>query len=247
MPLREDGEVVPGLVSLAQMPRPCPHPFRPAPDPRTSGGQGQTAPLPSVLEGSLGNAPTSFTGCGGSPPPLSCPGAAFSTPSQAANNPFIDAEVAALLEKGAIEEVPLDPPPPSFISNIFLVRKKNGGMRPVMNLKRLNAAHLDTPYFDMETPQDVRHAIRAGDWAASINLRDAYFHIPIHMEGRKFLRFGWRGPLFQFCVLPFGLFPGGFHDQVFAVPASGLAPYGRGGWVWFILQMRPASCSRFAL
>jgi hypothetical protein len=62
-----------------------------------------------------------------SPPPLACPGVAFSTLSQGANNPFIDAEVAALLKKGAIEEVPLVPPPPSFISNIFLVRKKNGG------------------------------------------------------------------------------------------------------------------------
>jgi hypothetical protein len=79
-------------------------------------------------------------------------------------------------------------------------------MRPVINLKRLNAAHLDTPHFRMETPQDVRHAIRPGDWAASINLKDA---------DRKYLRFGCRGRLYQFCVLPFGLSPGGFHDQVF--------------------------------
>jgi hypothetical protein len=91
-----------------------------------------------------------------------------------------------------------------------------GGMRPVINLKRLNAAHLETPHFRMETPQDVRHAIRHGDWAGSIDLRDAYFHVPIHAADRKFLRFGWRGCLYQFCVLPFGLSPGGFHDQVFA-------------------------------
>jgi hypothetical protein len=36
-----------------------------------------------------------------SPPPLSCPGVGFSTPSQGANNPLIDIEVAALIEKGA--------------------------------------------------------------------------------------------------------------------------------------------------
>jgi hypothetical protein len=52
----------------------------------------------------------------------------------------IDSEVAALIEKGAIEEVPLHPPPLSFISNIFLVQKKNGKMRPVINLKKLNVA-----------------------------------------------------------------------------------------------------------
>jgi hypothetical protein len=131
---------------------------------------------------------------------------------QGANNPLIDIEVAALLEKGAIEDVPLHPPPPSFISNIFLVQKKNGKMRPVINLKRLNAAHLETPHFRMESPQDVRHASRPGDWAASIDLKDAYFHVPINAAARKYLRFGWRGRLFQFYILPFGLSPGGFHD-----------------------------------
>jgi hypothetical protein len=89
-----------------------------------------------------------------SPPPLSFPGVRFSTPSQGSNDPLIDAEVAALLEKGAIEEVALHPPPLGFVSNIFLVQKKNGKMRPVINLKKLNTAHLDTPHFRMESPQD---------------------------------------------------------------------------------------------
>jgi hypothetical protein len=44
-----------------------------------------------------------------SQPPLSFPRARFSTPSQGSNNSLIDAEVAALLEKGAIEEVELHP------------------------------------------------------------------------------------------------------------------------------------------
>jgi hypothetical protein len=42
----------------------------------------------------------------------------------------------------------------------------------------------------METPQDMRHAIRPGDLVASIDLRDAYFYVPIHAADRKFLRFG---------------------------------------------------------
>ena len=140
-------------------------------------------------------------------PSLSVPGENFSTPSQGANDDIIDKEVESLLLKGAIEEVPLSPPPPSFISNLFLVPKKSGGMRPILNLKRLNAAHLDTPYFRMETVGDVRHAIRPGDWASSIDLQDAYFHILIHPSARKYMRFGWRGRLFQFRALPFGLSP----------------------------------------
>jgi len=119
-------------------------------------------------------------------PPLSFPTGRFSTPSQGAfNDGLIDIEVAALLEKGAIEEVPLCPPSLGYVSNLFLVRKKNGKMRPVINLKRLNAEHLDTPHFRMETPSDVRNTIRPGD------LKDAYFHVPIASDARKYLRFGW--------------------------------------------------------
>jgi hypothetical protein len=63
-------------------------------------------------------------------------------------------------------------------------------MGPVINLKKLNAFYLETPHFRMESPQDVCHAIRPGDWAASIDLKDAYFHVPIAMAARKNLRFG---------------------------------------------------------
>jgi hypothetical protein len=96
----------------------------------------------------------------------------------------------------------------SFLYPIFLIPKKTRGMRPILNLKKLNAAHLDTPYFRMEMVEDMRHALRPGDWAASIDLRDAYFHVPLHPSTRKYMRFEWRGRLFQFCVLPFGLSPG---------------------------------------
>jgi hypothetical protein len=64
-----------------------------------------------------------------------------------------------------------------------------------------------SPCRSMETIEDVRHALRPGDWAASINLRDAYFHVPLHPSTRKYMCFGWKGRLFQFCVLPFGLSP----------------------------------------
>jgi hypothetical protein len=107
---------------------------------------------------------------------------------------------------GGHQRGPPLPPPLSYISPIFLVPKKDGGMRPI-NLKRLNAAYLDTPHFRMEMVEDVCHALRPGDWATSIDLKDAYFHIPLHPSTRKYMRFGWKGRLFQFLVLPFGLSP----------------------------------------
>ena len=39
----------------------------------------------------------------------------------------------------------------------------------------------------------------------SIDLEDAYFHVAIHPEHRKYLRFAYRNQIFEFQVLPFGL------------------------------------------
>ena len=52
----------------------------------------------------------------------------------------------------------------------------------------------------MDTVKDAAALLRPDDWAASINLKDAYFHIPVN---RCFLRFSWRGLLYM--VLPFVL------------------------------------------
>ncbi|XP_041357753.1 uncharacterized protein LOC121374713 [Gigantopelta aegis] len=43
------------------------------------------------------------------------------------------------------------------------------------------------------------------EWAASIDLKDAYLHVPIHRDFWKFLRFLFDGKAYEFRVLPFGL------------------------------------------
>ena len=45
-------------------------------------------------------------------------------------------EVENLFKKGAMEQV--CPQKDQFLSNIFIVKKKDGGNRPVINLKELN-------------------------------------------------------------------------------------------------------------
>ena len=42
-------------------------------------------------------------------------------------------------------------------------------------------------------------------WMASIDLKDAYFHVLIHPSHRQFLRFVWSGVHLQYVTLPFGL------------------------------------------
>ncbi|KAL7330075.1 hypothetical protein PS15p_205064 [Mucor circinelloides] len=44
---------------------------------------------------------------------------------------------------------------PDFYSSMFVIPKKNGGVRPVFNLKRLNQYLDDAPHFKMETIMEV--------------------------------------------------------------------------------------------
>ena len=57
----------------------------------------------------------------------------------------------------------------------------------------------------METPESIRTCLVPGKCISSIDLSDAYLHIPIHPNSRKYLRFCHRSQVFQFTSLPFGL------------------------------------------
>ena len=57
----------------------------------------------------------------------------------------------------------------------------------------------------METPKTIRTSLQQGEWVSSIDFRDAYFHIPIQEQSRKYLRFHVQGQTYQFKALPFGL------------------------------------------
>ena len=46
--------------------------------------------------------------------------------------------------------------------------------------------------------------ISQGDYMISIDLKDAYFSIPIFRCDRKYLRFIWKDQRYEFTCLPFG-------------------------------------------
>ena len=53
--------------------------------------------------------------------------------------------------------------------------------------------------------KNIRTSLQQGEWVTSINFRDAYFHIPIQEQSRKYMRFHIQGRSYQFKALPFGL------------------------------------------
>ena len=111
-------------------------------------------------------------------------------------------EIEKMLAKGALEIVP--DPGPGFYSRLFLVEKATGGWRPVIDLSTLNTFIRQTP-FKMETVASVLNAVQENDLLASLDLKDAYFQVPVHPSSRKFLRFVSQGTVYQFRVLCFGL------------------------------------------
>jgi len=113
----------------------------------------------------------------------------------------LDREIKSLLEKEAIERAPRSQ---GFYARVFLVPKKGGTFRPVFNLKPLNQS-IAKRQFKMATVKSVASAIRPGDFAVSIDMKDAYLHVPILSSHKKFLKFIYKGVTYQFKVLPFGL------------------------------------------
>ena len=95
-------------------------------------------------------------------------------------------------------------PSAGFYSNLSLVPKKDGGQRPVINLTALNK-FLQSQHFKMEGIHTLRDIIKPGDWLAKVDLKDAFFTIPIDQPHRKHLRFSFQGRAYQFNCLPFGL------------------------------------------
>ena len=116
---------------------------------------------------------------------------------------LISMEISKLLSKGVLELTHRSPG--DFISNIFVRPKKNGSYRMILNLKPLNE-FVDYHHFKMDIFQTALKLTQPG-WClmASVDLKDAYYSIPVHPEHRKHLMFEWEGQYCQFTCLPNGL------------------------------------------
>ena len=126
-------------------------------------------------------------------------------PTEYPKRESLESEIEALLQKRAIRPVPTKSWGRGFTSTFFLTPKKEpGAWRPIINLRPLNR-FIRPKKFRMETIKSVIQSLSLPAWASSIDLKDAYLHVPIHPRDFEYLRFFYNGRLFEFTALPFGL------------------------------------------
>lgn len=107
-----------------------------------------------------------------------------------------------LIKKGAIEQCSYDAG--QFISPYFLVKKPDGSDRFILNLKGLNE-FIAKQHFKMEDFRTAMKLTFPNYFMANLDLKDAYFLIPMCKKHRKYLRFVFKNKIYQFTCLPFGL------------------------------------------
>ena len=127
----------------------------------------------------------------------------LAVPHSEENMALIDLEIQQMLEKEAIHVVPPEELRQGFVSSIFLVLKTGGGQRPVVNLRPLNQ-FIPYEHFKIEGIHMPRDLLRKGDFMVKIDLKDAYFMVPVWRNHQKFLRFVWKETIYEFACLPFG-------------------------------------------
>ena len=130
----------------------------------------------------------------------------FFVPSQYNFNPLeveiIDQKIDCFLERGIIEKTTHSTG--EYISNVFIRPKKDGSHRLILNLKQLNRS-VEYHHFKMENLKNAITLMTPNCFMATIDLKDAYYSVPVNVNHRKYLRFIWKNQLFQYTCLPNGL------------------------------------------
>ncbi len=109
-------------------------------------------------------------------------------------------ELCELLVKGAIERVPASKLECSFSSRCFVVPKRDGGLCPIQDLRPINRALCKRPFGTILLEQ-ILAQIRPRGLVASVDSKDAYFHIQIAPHHMCFLKFALEGTAYQYPVL----------------------------------------------
>ncbi|XP_039435333.1 uncharacterized protein LOC120417379 [Culex pipiens pallens] len=133
----------------------------------------------------------------------------------------INAEVERFKKLDAIEECYSE-----WTNPLVPVPKKNGKVRVCLDSRKINKLTVKDSY-PMRNMQDIFRRLGKATYFSVIDLKDAYFQIPLKEECRNLTAFRTSEGVFRFKVLPFGLMNAPFTMSRLMAKAIGsdLEPY----------------------
>lgn len=116
-------------------------------------------------------------------------------------------EIEELERKGVVRQIDeghdnvMDPN--QFFSNIFLRKKSNGSFRVILNLRNFNEV-IKYTHFKMDSLQDALYLMHSKCFFTSVDIKDAYYSLPLHDKAKRFFRFKLGNKMFEFNSLVMG-------------------------------------------
>ena len=134
--------------------------------------------------------------------PLPSPRISYSSNSKSR---ILKSEISSLESRGIITKVAHVPG--EILSPVFLKEKSDGSHRLILNLRDLND-HVEKIHFKMETISSILKLIKKDAYMVKLDIKDAYYSVPISSDHQKYFRFQFGEHLYQYTVLPNGFSPG---------------------------------------
>ena len=121
----------------------------------------------------------------------------------------IDSQIEGLLEKGYIEKSNSQ-----YAAQIVPVRKKDGSLRMCVDYRGINSKTVKCNY-PVSRLEDLFERVKGCKVFSVLDLKEAYYHIPLKLEDRHKTAFVVADRKFQWVRMPFGL-----HGASFSLAAA---------------------------
>lgn len=141
-------------------------------------------------------------------------------------NPVMQKQIDLELDQMLKDDI-IEPSNSGWASPIVMVKKKDGSYRFCVDYRKLNAVTVPDSY-PLPYISNVLDKLRNAHYLSSLDIKSAYWQVPVAKESRKFTAFTVpnRG-LYQFKRMPFGLrnSPATWQRLIDNVLGSDLEPY----------------------
>jgi hypothetical protein len=111
-------------------------------------------------------------------------------------------EIEKLLVNDRIEEINKEE---AYDINPLTLVRKPGKNRLCIDTSRIVNKLLPTKGFQMRGIGFRLLNFKKGLWCSKLDLKNGYLHIPLHKDIRKYFAFSWKGRIFRYKWLPFGV------------------------------------------